>query len=322
VIVDCAIYENGVRRAEELPLEAVHEASSGPNTFAWIGLVEPDAEEFESVRREFGLHELAVEDAIKAHQRPKLETYGDSLFLVLKTARWLEAEEELQLGEVLLFVGKDFIVSVRHGESDLHAVRLRMEQRPDLLRCGPAAAMYAIVDRIVDDYEPVVVGLDAAIREVESEVFTPSQPSPGARIYHLKREVLDLEAAATPLVEPIESLTRTHADRIPAELQPYFRDVHDHLLRLTGHVAAFREVLNGVLTADLSRVSLRLNQDVRRISAWAAIIAVPTMIAGIYGMNFRHMPELGWRFGYPLILAVIALACFMLYRGFRRAGWL
>jgi magnesium transporter len=322
VIVDYAVYEDGVRSEEELPLEAVHEASAGPNRFAWIGLVEPDAAEFEAVRREFGLHELAVEDAIKAHQRPKLETYGDSLFLVLKTARWLEAEEELELGEVLLFVGPDFIVSVRHGETDLHGVRLRMEQRPDLLRCGPAAAMHAIVDRIVDDYEPVVAALDAAIREVESDVFTPSQPSPGARIYHLKRAVLDLDAAATPLVEPIESLARANADRIPEELQPYFRDVHDHLLRLAGQVAAFREVLNGVLTADLSRVSLRLNQDVRRISAWAAIIAVPTMIAGIYGMNFEHMPELGWRFGYPLVLAVIALACLMLYRGFRRAGWL
>jgi magnesium transporter len=322
VIVDYAVYEDGVRSDEELPLEAVHEASTGPNRFAWIGLVEPNAEEFESVRREFGLHELAVEDAIKAHQRPKLESYGDSLFLVLKTARWLEADEEVELGEVLLFVGADFIVSVRHGPTDLHGVRLRMEQRPDLLRCGPAAAMHAIVDRIVDDYEPVVVALDTAIRDVESDVFMPSRPSPGPRIYHLKRAVLDLEAAATPLVEPIESLGRTHADRIPAELQPYFRDVHDHLLRLTSQVAAFREVLNGILTADLSRVSLRLNQDVRRISAWAAIIAVPTLITGIYGMNFEHMPELGWTFGYPLAFAVMALACLLLYRNFKRAGWL
>ena len=322
MIVDCAVYQAGRRRPGELALEETYEHCGRDGAFAWIGLLEPTVEEFESVRREFDLHELAVEDAIKAHQRPKLETYGDSLFIVLKTASYVESEENIELGEILLFVGADFIVSVRHGETALHDVRLELEERPELLRCGPSAALHAIVDRVVDDYEPAIDGIEQAIKDVESRVFSPTRENPAERIYNLKREVLELHGALSPLLDPIDSLARGKERLIHEEMKTYFRDVHDHLLRALGRVQEFRELLTHVLTANLTQASMRQNDDVRRISAWAAIIAVPTMIAGIYGMNFTHMPELDWIFGYPLVLGVIALACLFLYRRFRRAGWL
>jgi magnesium transporter len=322
VIVDCAVYEEGRRRPGELALEDTYEQCSRDGTFAWIGLHQPTVEEFESVRREFDLHELAVEDAIKAHQRPKLEVYGDSLFIVLKTARYVESDESVKLGEILLFVGDGFIVSVRHGNPSLHDVRLQLEGRPELLRLGPSAALHAIVDRVVDDYQPVIDGLEQAIEDVETQVFSPTRDNPAERIYKLKREVLKLHGALSPLLEPLDRLARGEERLVHEEMRTYFRDVHDHVLRDVGRVQEFRELLTHVLTANLTQASMRQNDDVRRISAWVAIIAVPTMIAGIYGMNFEHMPELGWRFGYPLVLAVIALACFFLYRRFRRAGWL
>jgi magnesium transporter len=322
VIVDCAVYEDGRRRAGGLALEDAYEASRRGDAFVWIGLVEPTEEEFDSVRREFELHELAVEDAIKAHQRPKLEVYGDSLFLVLKTARYLEEEETVEFGEILLFIGDGFIITVRHGETALHDVRLRTEQRPDLLRCGPGAALYAIVDRIVDDYVPVMAGLDRDIREVEGEVFSHSRSNPAERIYKLKREVLELHDAVAPLANPLDRLARGHHALVHEDVHPYFRDVHDHLLRVVDDVGSFRDLLTSVLTANLTQVSVRQNEDVRRISAWAAIIAVPTMIAGLYGMNFENMPELGWSLGYPIVLGVILIVCVSLFAYFRRIGWL
>jgi magnesium transporter len=321
-IVDCAVYEDGRRRAGRLALEEAYEACHLRDAFVWIGLYEPTEDEFESVSREFELHELAVEDAITAHQRPKLEVYGDSLFLVLKTAGYVEAEEMVEFGEILLFVGDSFIVTVRHGEAPLHDVRLRMETRPDLLRCGPGAALYAIVDRIVDDYAPVIDSLDRDIREVEGEVFSPSRSNPAERIYKLKREVLELHDAVAPLLEPVDRLARGRHELIDEDVRPYFRDVHDHLLRVVDQVESFRDLLTSVLAANLTQASVRQNEDMRRISAWAAIIAVPTMIAGLYGMNFEHMPELGYDYGYPVVLAVILLVCLSLYRYFRRIGWL
>jgi magnesium transporter len=322
VIVDCAVYEAGRRRAGSLALEDALEASRHDDAFVWIGLHEPTEEEFDDVSREFELHELAVEDAIKAHQRPKLEVYGDSLFLVLKTARYLEEEEIVEFGEILLFIGEGFIITVRHGETALHEVRLRTELRPDLLRCGPGAALYAIVDRIVDDYVPVIAGLDRDIREVEGEVFSHSRTNPAERIYNLKREVLELHDAVAPLAAPLDHLARGRNQLVHPDVHPYFRDVHDHVLRVVDDVASFRDLLTSVLTANLTQVSVRQNEDVRRISAWAAIIAVPTMIAGIYGMNFDYMPELDSKLGYPVVLGVIALACVSLFVYFRRIGWL
>jgi magnesium transporter len=322
MIIDCAVYENGLRREGDLLLQEASQACHLPDSFVWIGLYEPTEEEFESVRREFGLHELAVEDAIKAHQRPKLEAYGDSLFIVLKTASYSEAEEEVQLGEVQLFIGDGFVITVRHGETALHDVRLRTEKRPDLLRYGAGAALYSIVDRVVDDYLPVIHALDADIQEVEAEVFSESRENPAERIFGLRREVVKLHAAVHPLPDPIDRLARGQHDIIHPDIRPYFRDVHDHLLRVVGQVDAFRDLLTNVLTANLTQVSVRQNEDVRRISAWAAIIAVPTMVAGIYGMNFEQMPELKWEFGYPLVLGALVGICLLLYRYFRSIGWL
>jgi magnesium transporter len=322
VLVDLAVYEEGQRRPGVLALEDAYEACRRDETFTWLGLVEPTEEEFESVRREFDLHELAIEDAVKAHQRPKLEAYGDSLFLVLKTARWRAESESIDFGEILLFIGDHFLISVRHGETELHDVRLQLEQRPELLRLGEGAALHAIVDRVVDDYEPVVDALDAVINDVESKVFSPDRENPAERIYRLKRAVLQLDGAVVPLVEPISMLASGAFSQVPDELRTYFRDVEDHLRRVATRIREYRDLLTSVLTANLTQFSVRQNEDVRRISAWAAITAVPTAIAGIYGMNFEHMPELEWTFGYPLVLIVIALVCATLYWRFRKIGWL
>jgi len=322
VIVDCAVYERGRRRAGELPLEDACETSRRRDAFVWLGLYEPSEQEFDAVRREFDLHELAVEDAINAHQRPKLEAYDDSLFVVLKPARYLEAERDVEFGEILIFLGNGFIITVRHGEAALHEARLHVEERPELLECGPGAALYAIVDRIVDDYQPVIAALDHEIDALEREVFSHSPTNPAEAIYKLKRDVLELHAAIAPLAEPLDRLARGRHELIHEDIRTYFRDVHDHLLRIIGQVESYRDLLTSVLAANLSQVTVRQNEDMRRISAWAAIIAVPTLIAGIYGMNFAHMPELHWTFGYPIALVTIAVAALVLYRYFHRIGWL
>jgi magnesium transporter len=320
VIVDSAVYVNGHRYAGDIALDETYEASRKPGCFAWIGLHEPTAEEFEAVRREFELHELAVEDAIKAHQRPKLEIYGDTLFLVLKTARY--TEDGVEFGEILVFVGDGFIISVRHGDFPLHEVRVSLEKRPDLLTHGPVAALYGIVDRVVDAYQPVIEELDSDIREVEIQVFSPERENPAARIYRLNRVVLQLHQAVSPLHPVIDSLAGGVHGLVPESIRPYFRDVHDHLLRITGRIHEFRDLLANILTANMTQASFRQNEDVRKISAWAAIIAVPTLISGIYGMNFEHMPELTWRFGYPVALSLMAGICLALYGQFRKSGWL
>jgi magnesium transporter len=322
MIVDCAVYEDGRRRPGELPVVRACAASQEENAFVWIGLHEPTEEEFDSVRREFDLHELAVEDAINAHQRPKLEVYGDSLFVVLKPARLAAADQPIEFGEVLVFLGDGFIITVRHGEAALHEVRLRTEERPDLLRFGPGAALYAIVDRIVDDYQPVLDALDHQIEEVEREVFSPSPGNTAERIYDLKREVLELHSAVAPLAEPLDRLARGRHELIHESMRAYFRDVHDHLLRVIAQVESSRDLLTSVLAANMTQVTVRQNEDMRRISAWAAILLAPTLIAGIYGMNFKDMPELKWSFGYPLAISLIVVVCLSLYRYFRRIGWL
>jgi magnesium transporter len=322
MIVDCAVYQDGRRREGELALEDAYDAAGDPNAFVWIGLFEPTVEEFDAVRREFELHELAVEDAIEAHQRPKLEAYGDSFFVVLKTARWDVDQSEISFGEIFVFVGDEFLITVRHGETDLHEVRLWMEERPDLLRRGPGAALHAIVDRVVDDYEPVIQRLDAAIRDAEQQVFSPARTNQAGRIYGLKRQALALDGAIAPLVEPVAALASGRYEQVHEDLRTYFRDVYDHLARMAGHVESFRELLTNVLTANLTQVSIRQNEDVRKISAWAAIIAVPTLITGVYGMNFERMPELTWTIGYPGALVLMALVCVGLYTYFHKVGWL
>jgi magnesium transporter len=322
VIVDCAVYEGGRRRPGELPVEHAFDECRIDGAFVWIGLYEPTEDEFDAVRREFGLHELAVEDAIHAHQRPKLESYGDSLFAVLKPARYLEDERTVEFGEVLVFIGAQWIITVRHGEAALHEARLHAEARADLLRSGPGAALYAIVDRIVDDYQPVVAALDREIEDVEREVFSPDPGNTAEQIYDLKREVLALHAAVAPLAEPLDRLARGRSHLIDGEMQAYFRDAHDHTLRILAQIEGCRDLLTSVLAANMTQVTIRQNEDVRRISSWAAIIAVPTLITSIYGMNFRHMPELTWSFGYPLAIGAILAVCVLLYGYFRRIGWL
>jgi len=329
VIVDYALYEEGVRHEGELPLDHLFETCHGPQAFAWIGLYEPTEQEFDSVRREFRLHELSVEDAIHAHQRPKLEVYGATLLVVLKTACYVEPDD-VDFGEILLFVGESFIVTVRHGAaSQLHDVRLDVERRPELLRRGPGAILHAIVDRVVDDYQPVIAELDNDIAEVEQAVFSPDGAQHGERIYKLKREVLEFRRAVVPLIDPLERLAVGRYSIVHDEIRPYFRDVEDHARRVASQIEGYSELLSSVLQANLIQVQVRQSEetrkqsdDVRKISAWAAIIAVPTLISGVYGMNFTHMPELDAVWGYPAAVGLMALICVAIYWRLRRAGWL
>jgi magnesium transporter len=322
-IVDIAVYKDG-QREDEVSLNDAFEACRLPETLVWIGLHEPTDDEFDSVRREFGLHELAVEDAMKGHQRPKLEVYDDDqLFVVLKTARYFEPDT-LEFGEILMFVGDHFIVSVRHGEATpLHEVRTALEKRPELLKCGSAAVLHAIIDKVVDDYSPVLSNLDIDITELEAHAFG-DEATLGLteRIYRLKRQVINLHRATAPLTEPLGRLTDGRYAYSSEELRPYFRDVYDHLLRTVQTADQFRELLTSILEANLTQVSVRQNEEMRKISAWAAILAVPTLIAGIYGMNFQNMPELNWQYGYPLAVAVMVAISVSLYSYFRHIDWL
>ncbi len=322
MIVNCAVYEDGQRRDGDLPLEHAGKAARDEGAFVWLGVFEPTAEEFEAIAGEFDLHELAVEDAVKAHQRPKVELYGDTLLVVVKTAHYVDPDEVIELGELLIFVNPAFIITVRHGKGDLSAVRARIEQRPDLLEHGVGMVLYAILDQVVDGYEEAAQGIDVDIQQVERQVFSEDQSNPVERIYKLEREVLDFNAAVAPLAAVVDEISRGHFEVVPDELSEYYRDVHDHLRRVGGRIAGFRELLGSALHANLTQVSVRQNEDMRKISAWVAILAVPTMIAGIYGMNFDDMPELHWRFGYPFVLVIILVACTLLYRRFKRAGWL
>ena len=322
MIVDNAIYVDGRRSESPDSLEQAHEACRQRDGFAWIGLYEPTEEEFESVAGEFDLHELAVEDAVTAHQRPKIERYGDSVFVVLKSARYRDETETVEFGEIHAFVGPDFIITVRHGEaSELHGVRERLESEPDLLRRGPSAVLYAIMDQVVDDYAPVSDGLETDIDEIEAEVFG-GNAAVSRRIYALSREVIGFRRATHPLNEVLERLIEGEVYDVDSELQRYLRDVQDHALRTTEQVEAFRELLSNILSVNLTLVGLNQNDEVKKISAWAAILFAPTLIAGIYGMNFEYMPELSWMFGYPFALALMVLTTIVLHRIFKKAGWL
>ncbi|HWT90337.1 MAG TPA: magnesium and cobalt transport protein CorA [Solirubrobacterales bacterium] len=302
-------------------MERAGEAASEEGTFVWLGVVEPTEAEFKAIGAEFGLHELAVEDAVRAHQRPKVEEYGDTIHVVVKTARYVDPEEVIEVGEVSIFVAPDFVITVRHGDADLGPVRERLERRPDLLEHGPGAVLYAVVDHVVDRYIEAGQGFDEDVREVELQVFGEGQ-NPTERIYKLEREVLEFQAATAPLGEELEDLCRHDYAVVPEPLHEYFRDVEDHLRRVSIRIDGFRQLLDSALEANLTQVSMRQNEDMRKISAWVAIAAVPTMVAGIYGMNFEHMPELEWRFGYPLVLATVISVCLYLYWRFKRAGWL
>ena len=322
MIVDSAIYVDGQREKVPASLDEAYEACREKGGFAWIGLYEPTEEEFSSVAGEFDLHELAVEDAITAHQRPKIERYGDSVFVVLKSARYRDETETVEFGEIHAFVGSGFIITVRHGKaSELHKVRERLESEPDLLRRGPAAVLYAIMDRVVDDYAPVSAGLETDIDQIEAEVFG-GNASVSRRIYALSREVIGFRRATQPLNGMLENMIAGEVYDFDPELHRYLRDVQDHALRTTEQVEAFRELLSNILSVNLTLVSINQNDEVKKISAWAAILFTPTLVASIYGMNFELMPELRWTFGYPFALALMVMTAFLLYRIFRKTGWL
>jgi magnesium transporter len=324
VIVDCSVYDNGVRRDGELKLDdALEAARSSPDAFVWIGLHEPTEEELAAVSEEFHLHPLAVEDAVHAHQRPKLDTYGSIIFVVLKAARYVDTEEIVQLSEIMCFLGEGFLITVRHGESTvLRDVRRMLEADPGRLKSGPLGVFHAILDRVVDDYALVVRGLNNDIEEIERQVFSDERRNHAQRIYLLKSEVVEFRHATLGLDDPLDDLANGKVAEADPVLLHYFRDVHDHLLRVASRMEVIDNLLSSALTANLAQIGVRQNEDMRKISAWVAIVAVPTMIAGIYGMNFEHMPELGWAHGYTFALTLMVVSAISLYVLFRRRGWL
>jgi len=329
-VVDCAVYVDGTRLPGQWErAEAVAEVRRRGTGFVWIGLFEPPADRIQGVAETFGLHELAVEDAVHAHQRPKLDRYGDMLFMVLKTVRYVEhespttANEIVESGEIMAFVGQDFIVTVRHGEhSALRGLRTELEQEPERLRAGPAAVLHAIADHVVDSYLDVSAAFENDIDQIEALVFAPRSPVRAEQMYLMKREIIELRRAVAPLQAPLRQLAEGTGPMVPEQVRTYYRDVLDHLTIVNDQVARFDELLTTLANATLAKVSLQQNNDMRKITAWAAIIAVPTMGVGIYGMNFDYMPELHWEFGYPVVMGVILLICAVLYRTFRRNDWL
>jgi magnesium transporter len=323
VIVDCAHYRDGVRQNKEpLPLEEAANYCVGGGEFVWLGLKEPTDEELRRVGEMFGLHELALEDASDSHERPKIEEYEGSLFVVLRTTRYDDAKEEVEFGEIDVFVGRGYAITVRHGEaSELAPARRRLEDRRELLKGGPASVLWAIIDKVVDDYQPVVDGIDNDIGEVETEIFQRGSDAT-QRIYFLKREVIEFHRAVSPLLAPLEGLEYGARPEIPDDLRNYFRDIHDHARRVDEQVRGQRELLTSILEANLALLGVQQNAVVRAISAWAAIVAVPTFLASIWGMNFEHMPELAQTWGYPAALGLMAVAVVVLYRFFKRIEWL
>ena len=333
VIGDCALYAPSGRRPGPLALEDAAPTAHTGEGWVWIGLQQPTAQEFALVAQQFDLPPLAVEDAIAAHQRPKLEIYGDVVFVVLKPVRYVDSDEVVQVSELAIFIGRDFVVTVRHGDSDvLQQVRAEMDNAPagsPLLVHGPIGVLYRTADRVVDVYEDVAECIGVDVEEIEEQVFGGDDHDHAQRIYKLKREVMEFRRAVAPLAGPLDRLATRQVPHVPEEAGPYFRDVHDHALRASDAIESHDRLLSDVLTADLAQVSVRQNQtavrqneDMRKISAWAAIALVPTAIAGVYGMNFDNMPELHWKYGYFLVLTVILCTCLSLHRLFRHNGWL
>ena len=337
MLVNNAVYVDGYRIANPSSLDETYEIARVRHGMAWIGLYRPDLDEFHSVEQEFALHHLAVEDAIKAHQRPKLERYGPTLFVSLRPAHYEDETEEVEFGEIHVFVGPDFVVTVRHAETpDLSKVRQRLEQTPDLLKLGPEAVLYAIVDQVVDEYGPVIAGLENDIDEIEDQLFG-EDPAVSKRIYDLSREVIEFQRATHPLVDVLEGLAAGFDKYgVDLELQRSLRDVQDHALRIVERADEFRAVLQNALTVQttlvgqrqneemqaLTEASLAQNEEVKKISAWAAILFAPTLVGTIYGMNFDHIPELHWYYGYSMALALMVVTSTTLYFIFKRRHWL
>ena len=330
-IVDNGVYVAGKRIENPQSLAETFEYTRAHHGMAWIGMFRPTPDEIAQVADEFSLHPLAVEDALSGHQRSKLERYGDVLFVVLRPARYIDSTETVEFGELHVFVGPDFIVTIRHAESpDLSRVRRRMESEPELLARGPEAVLYAILDEVVDEYAPVVEGVENDIDEIEDALFENGGVTLSKRIYDLSREVITLQRAVAPLTDMLDALQRGAPKyQVDLELQRALRDVHDHALRVIDRTAAFRSILDNALTVNATIVTQRQtdtalvqNEQVKKISGWAAILFGPTLVGTIYGMNFTYMPELDWPLGYPLALALMAATSITLYLVFRRRHWL
>lgn len=320
-VVGCAAYEDG-KRVADLDIDQLDKFTPGKGAFVWIGLHEPDEELLRKVQVRFNLHELAIEDAHRAHQRPKLEVYDESLFIVLRTAQLIGGK--IQFGETHVFAGRGYIITVRHGPSSSYAeVRARCERQPKMLREGEDFVIYSILDFVVDNYMPVVDELEAEVERLEEALFGKSfTRKMVSDIYGLKRDLLELRRAVTPVVEMTNRLMRFDVPLVDKPTYPYFRDVHDHALRVGDNIDYLRELLNSALEVNLLLSTHNQGEVTRQLASWAAILAVPTAMAGIYGMNFEHMPELTWRFGYPLTLLVILAVCSLLYYRFKKSGWL
>jgi len=326
VIIDNAVYRKGIRVPMDCApsdLAAVRSGLTGDGDFVWIGLHEPDPDEMGSVAKAFDLHPLAVEDALTAHQRPKLERYDDDLFLVLKTLWYVDAEDAVETGEIALFIGHDYVVTVRHGSgSELHTARLHLESKENVLTHGPSAVVYAVCDVVVDAYEEVGKQLEIDVDEVEASIFSPARTNDSARIYTLKRELGEVRRAVLPLRDPLRRLVGGDVEGIEEEASPFFRDVADHLARVSETIDNLDGLLSTAFEAYMAGISVQQNEDMRKISAGVALVVVPTLIAGVYGMNFDHMPELRWLYGYPMALGLMIGVSLALYLYFKKSGWL
>lgn len=320
-VVNCSAYRNGVKFAD-IALDEISDVLQQKDVFIWVGLFEPSDALLKKFQVEFGLHELAIEDAHNAHQRPKLEEYGDTLFLVLHTAT--PENGVILFGETHIFLGQRFVLTVRHGASTSFAkARERAESMPDRLAKGPGFALYVLIDFVVDQYQPCMDNLQSKFLALEQQLFSPASSTGEVQsFYRLKNELLTLEAAALPLIDICTQLLRFHEAIIPRESRAYFRDILDHVSRVTQAADRMREMINAAMQVALAQVTIRQNDVVKRLAGWGAILAVPTMVFSLYGMNFRHMPELQWAWSYPIVMATIVGACVALYRRLKRVGWL
>jgi magnesium transporter len=330
-IVNCGYYVGGVRQPGDVVdyARALRDARERDDAFVWLGLHEPDHADLADIAAVFELDEFAVEDAEKGGQRAKVEQYGAMTFLVVRTARYIEhgelteTSEIVETGDLMMFIGSHYVITVRHGEaSPLTPIRAELESKPELLSLGPWSVVYSILDRVVDAYLLVANRVEDDIDAVESQVFAKQVHGRIARIYQLKRELVEFKRAVVPLQRPLAAMAEGRIGAMPKKITRYFRDVNDHLVRTVEQVVSYDDLLNSILQARLAQVTVDQNNDMRKIASWAAIAAVQTLIAGVYGMNFPNMPEFGWRYGYPLILLVMFGSAFALYRGFRRSGWL
>ena len=323
MIVDYALYKDGHRYTEPSNLPELISKAKTEGGFVWLGLAEPTQEEFDKVAGDFRFHPLAIEDAINAKQRPKLEDYPDLQFCVLRTAFYDEAKSEVSTGEIFCFIGKHFIVVVRHGDgSPLVNTRHALEENPEHLAKGPYAVLHAIIDHVIDCYIDIAGELEQDVLQVENRVFNGKLQTQSQDIYFLKREVIEFRHAIDPLLSPLQKLASEGAPHINPTLTPFFRDTLDHLSRASDAAAGLDTLLTSALQADLAHIQVQQNSDMRKITSYVALASVPTMVAGIYGMNFEYMPELGWKFGYPLVVGSLVFVSAFLYRKFKKSGWL